>query len=67
MMDTVLENNPFSFNDEYFLPREETEIGSRLGLNYASTYMGAWEEELFRRSEKQPLAYFRFEDDVWDL
>ncbi|KAH3833478.1 hypothetical protein DPMN_106788 [Dreissena polymorpha] len=29
--------------------------------------MRAWEEELFRRSEKQPLAYFRFVDDVWGL
>ena len=67
MMDTVLENNTFSFNDEHFIQTEGTAIGSRLGLNYASTYMGAWEEELFRRSEKQPLAYFRFVDDVWGL
>ncbi|XP_052212044.1 uncharacterized protein LOC127831095 [Dreissena polymorpha] len=67
MMDTVLENNTFSFNDEHFIQTEGTAIGSRLGLNYASTYMGDWEEELFRRSEKQPLAYFRFVDDVWGL
>ncbi|XP_052218382.1 uncharacterized protein LOC127836004 [Dreissena polymorpha] len=67
MMDTVLENNTFSFNDEHFIQTEGTAFGSRLGLNYASTYMGAWEEELFRQSEKQPIAHFRFVDDVWGL
>jgi len=67
MMDTVLENNTFSFNDGHFIQTEGTAIGSRLGMNYASTYMGAWEEKLFRQSEKQPLAYFRFVDDVWGL
>ena len=29
--------------------------------------MVAWIEKLFRRSEKQPLAYFRFVDDVLGL
>ncbi|KAH3863292.1 hypothetical protein DPMN_026273 [Dreissena polymorpha] len=47
MMDNVLENT-FSFNDEHL---RGMAMGSRLGLNYALTYMGAWEEELFRRSE----------------
>ncbi|KAH3790367.1 hypothetical protein DPMN_168566 [Dreissena polymorpha] len=29
-MDTVLENNTFSFNDEHFIQTEGTAIGSRL-------------------------------------
>ncbi|KAH3836664.1 hypothetical protein DPMN_110035 [Dreissena polymorpha] len=36
-------------------------------MNYASTYMGAWETELFSKSNKHPIAYFRFVDDVWGL
>jgi len=67
MMDTVLENNTISFNDGHFVQTEGTAIGFHLGMNYASTYLGAWEEELFKRSYRKPLVYFRFVDDVWGL
>jgi len=67
MMDTVLENNTISFNDGHFVQTEGTAIGSHLGMNYASTYLGAWEEELFKRSYRKPLVYIRFVDDVWGL
>jgi len=65
MMDT--ENNTISSNDGHFVKTEGTAIISHLGMNYASTYIGAWEEELFMRSYRKPLMYFRFVDDVWGL
>lgn len=43
IMDTVLENNNFSFNGKNFIQVEGTAIGSKLGSNYACTYMGEWE------------------------
>ena len=67
MMDTVLNNNTISFNGDHYMQNEGTAIGSHLGMNYASTYMGAWETELFSKSNKHPIAYFRFVDDVWGL
>ncbi|XP_052261675.1 uncharacterized protein LOC127865763 [Dreissena polymorpha] len=67
MMDTVLNNNTISFNGDHYMQNEGTAIGSHLGMNYASTYMGAWERELFSKSNKHPIAYFRFVDDVWGL
>ncbi|XP_052218012.1 uncharacterized protein LOC127835615 [Dreissena polymorpha] len=67
MMDTVLNNNTISFNGDHYMQNEGTAIGSHLGMNYASTYMGAWETELFSKSNKHPIAYFRFVDDVWSL
>lgn len=67
MMDTVLTNNTISFNGSHYLQTEGTAIGSHLGMNYASTYMGAWESELFQRSAELPLAYFRFVDDIWGI
>ena len=66
-MDTVLDNNTITFNGIHYIQTEGTAIGSHLGMNYASTYMGSWEKELFRRSPCHPLAYFRFVDDVWGL
>ncbi|MCG7879722.1 MAG: GIY-YIG nuclease family protein [Candidatus Thiodiazotropha endolucinida] len=67
LMDIVLENNTFSFNGKNYLQKEGTAIGSRLGKNYACTYMGAWETELLRRSKLKPSSYFRFVDDVWGI
>jgi len=67
MMDTVLENNTISFNDGHLVQTEGTVKGSHLGMNYASTYLGEWEEELFMRSYRRSLVYFRFVDDVWGL
>jgi len=67
MMDTVLDNKTITFNGILYIQREGTAIGSHLGMNYASTYMGSWEKELYRRSPRHPLAYFRFVDDVWGL
>jgi hypothetical protein len=43
LIDTVLENNIFSCNDQTYVQTEDTAIGSRLGMSYACTYMGEWE------------------------
>ena len=67
MMDVVLENNNFSFNNKHFIQTEGTAIGSRLGMNYASTYLGKWEQQLFEQADIQPLSYFRYVDDIWGL
>jgi len=67
MMDAVLDHNTFTFDGVHYVQTEGTAIGSHLGMNYAPTYMGSWENELLERSTKQPLAYFRFVDDVWGL
>ena len=67
LMDLVLQNNIFSFNGRTYIQTEGTAIGSRLGMNYACTYMDEWEKELFERSELLPIQYWRFVDDVWGL
>ena len=67
MMDTVLDNNTITFNGIHYIQTEGTAIGSHLGMNYASIYMGSWEKELFRRSSCHSIAYLRFVDDVWGL
>ena len=44
MMDMVQENNSFSFANKHYIQKEGTAIGSHLGMNYASTYLGSWEK-----------------------
>jgi hypothetical protein len=40
MMDTVLDNNNFSFNNKHYIQTEGTDIGSKLERNYTCVYMG---------------------------
>ena len=42
----VLDNNEFTFEGENYIQKDGTAIGSKLGKNYACTYMGEWEEEV---------------------
>ena len=44
MSELILQSNEFSF--EEYVQREGTAIGSKMGKNYACTFMGMWEEEV---------------------
>lgn len=55
MMDAVLENNNFSFNNKQYIQTEGTAIGSKLGRNYACIYMGGWERIPLEQCNIQPL------------
>ena len=36
-------------------------------MNYACTYLGEWEQELFEKSNRLPTHYWRYVDDAWGL
>jgi hypothetical protein len=42
-------------------------IGSKLGMNYACTYLEEWERELLQHSDQYPFSYWRYVDNVWAL
>ena len=69
--DLVLRSNEFSFEGERYRQKEGTAIGSKMGKNYACTYMGMWEEEVNKRAErvmgKRPKVWYRFVDDIWGI
>ena len=67
IIDTVLENSYFTFNKTNYQQIDGTAIGSKLGRNYACTYMGDWEEELLKRSKKTPKLYLRYVDDIFGI
>lgn len=67
MMDAVLENNNFSFNNKQYIQTEGTAIGSKLGRNYACVYMGDWERILLEQCNVQPLFYVRYIDDIFGI
>jgi hypothetical protein len=36
-----------------------------IGMNYACTYLGEWEQELFDKSDRLPTHYWRYVDDAY--
>ena len=71
LSDMILRSNEFQFEGENFIQKEGTAIGSKMGKNYACTYMGKWEkevdEEANRRLGKGPKWWKRFVDDVFGV
>ena len=67
----VLRSNEFTFEGERYRQKEGTAIGSKMGKNYACTYMGKWEEEVQEKFEKdggtRPKMWFPFVDDIWGV
>ena len=66
MIETVLDSNVFSFNCTQYIQTDGVAIGSRLGRNYACTFMRNWDEEL-GQFQNQPLIYYRYIDDGFGI
>jgi hypothetical protein len=41
--------------------------GHVVQVNYASTYLGVWEQQLLEQSPDKPHTYFRYVDDIWGI
>lgn len=66
MIDMVLEQNIFTFNDKHYVQKKGVAIGSKLGKNYACAYMRKFDEKLMENEEK-PFFYKRFIDDGFGI
>ena len=67
MIKLVLDNNNFSVGNSNFTQINGTAIGSKLGRNYACTYLGKWEKALLASSDVKPLLYLRYIDDIFGI
>ena len=68
IIELVLDNNNFQLGESRnYIQTEGTAIGSKLGRNFACTYMGAWERELLNRTPLKPLSWYRYIDDIWGV
>ena len=54
IVEMVLDNNIFKFIGKDYIQIEGIVIGSRLGTNYACTYLGKWEKQLLSRASITP-------------
>ena len=61
----ILENNVFSFNDEYFLQVCGTAMGTRMAPCYANIFRAELEENFLSGYPYKPLAHYRYIDDIF--
>jgi hypothetical protein len=66
MLRLVLENNAFTFNDEYFIQTNGTAMGTIMAPTYANIYLRAKEETSFQNNpfKANVLLYKRYIDDI---
>ena len=69
LIELVLTKNHFQFNDEDYIQRLGTAMGTRMAPSYASLFMGKFEKDFLESCGVQPLLWLRFLDDIfmiWD-
>ena len=65
-LDLVLNGNIFTFNDELFIQKIGTAMGTRVAPTYACLFMGDFEEEFLAKkwSGAKPKLWKRYIDDI---
>lgn len=62
-----LKRNYFEFNNQFYLQTIGTAMGKKLASPYANIFMATWEEKAWNITQKKPLHYYRYLDDVWGV
>ncbi len=65
----VLENNHFKFDNDHYLQKMGTAMGSAMAPAYASLFMGKLEQDFLDACVIKPTIWLRFLDDIfmiWD-
>ena len=61
----VLENNNFVFNDKHYLQIQGTAMGTKMAPSYACLFMGFLEQKLLAKAPHVPKLWKRFIDDIF--
>ena len=64
LLEVVLRNSTFEFNNEYYKQIQGTAMGTKLALAYANLFMGKLEHSILSQATLKPLFYKRYIDDI---
>ena len=64
LLEVVLRNNTFEFNNEYYKQIQGTAMGTKLAPAYANLLMGKLEHNILSQATLKPLFYKRYIDDI---
>ena len=65
LIDVVLQNNVFEFNDNFYLQLQGTAMETKMAPAYANIFMGNLEKQLLNRGKDKILLWRRFIDDIF--
>ena len=65
LIDIVLKNNVFKFNNNYYLQIQGTAMGTKMAPVYANLFMGKVEEQLIELGKPHIKLWRRFIDDIF--
>ena len=65
LLEMVLKNNNFQFNNENYLQISGTAMGTRVAPSYANLFMADLETKLLDKSVDKPTVWFRYIDDIF--
>ena len=61
----ILKNNIFTFNEQNHIQISSTSVGTKIAPKYVNIFMAEMEKSLCATSNKLPMRYFRFLDDIF--
>ena len=61
----ILTMNNFSFNNEDYLQKHGTAMGTRMAPSYANLFVGKFEQQAIDNSLLKPFIWWRFIDDIF--
>ena len=64
LLEIVLRNNTFEFNDTFYKQLQGTAMGTKLAPAYANIFMGKLERVILSQAPLKPLYYKRYIDDI---
>ena len=65
LLQIVLENNDFEFNNKTYLQKSGVSMGIRFAPSFADIFMAKWENDAFQKYPHLPLFFGRFLDDIF--
>ena len=65
LMNLVLKNNVFEFNEQFYLQIQGTAMGTKMAPAYANLFMGKLEEHLINLAPNHIHTWKRFIDDIF--
>ena len=65
LIEIVLKNNVFEFNNHYYLQIQGTAMGTKMAPAYANLFMGKLEEKLRELGKPHIMLWKRFIDDIF--
>ena len=65
LLELILYKNVFRFNDNFYIQKQGTAMGTKMAPAYANIFMGALESRILSETNPSPIHWKRYIDDIF--